>query len=283
MKEQEPNFDDEMRQDEVVLVYQRILNEKPSEALKENALNNYRHVVQSKTSRQPWFKQLWQHLRSSYDARKTKDSPYVRRLQIGLSLAICIALLIMIVPAPSGVNQQVSEMYALSGIQNAESNAAILRGLPLPWENAALGFDPSPVDISTQAYGAGLWMGRVELLGSEKKSTPAIFSPGEDIDWRDSNWADYYAFGRWTVLVWTVVQSQPIQTDWSMHQRLLNRLLLNFSERLPEDKTAQLVVSELQRIQKLLTKAKQPVDSGALEKLSHELVVTMHKFGPTNL
>lgn len=96
MKEQEPDFDDEMRQDEVVLLFKRILNEKPSEALDKAVLNSYRQAAQSKSAKQSWFKKVLQHLIPSRNENKTKNSSSLPRYQVGLPLAISYATIAMV-------------------------------------------------------------------------------------------------------------------------------------------------------------------------------------------
>ena len=160
------------------------------------------------------------------------------------ALAALVCLVVWWPASPDLLNKQISAGYAAAVAQNARELAHIVPALPLPWEREVLGFSESPPTPPTQAFGAGVWVGRQVLLGTETAPLPEPLSPPVGVRWPETEWGDYYALGRWTVLVWALAQIEGVQ-DWREHERLLERLLAHLRERVSLEAEAKRAVPPL--------------------------------------
>lgn len=115
-------------------------------------------------------------------------------------------------PSPDLLNEQIDRAYAAVHAENTPPREAAPRAIPpLPWEGAALAFSGSHRSAPRQAFGAGLWAGRQALLSAEaREAPPAFLSPPGGVGWPNTAWADYYALGRWMVLVWGLTTQEDV-------------------------------------------------------------------------
>jgi hypothetical protein len=131
-----------------------------------------------------------------------------------------------------------------------------------------------------QAFGGGVWAGRRALLGSDAESLPAFLSPPAGADWPDTEWADYYAFGRWTVLLWALANMDYPGQDWRQHQGTLERLLTNLTKRLPTEEEGNRAIAALKSIQPLLEVVQRQANEQVRAELSRGLEITMQQLAP---
>jgi hypothetical protein len=217
-----------------------------------------------------WLSRLWQRLQ-----------PGLTGWRMAIPAAAVAALVCLLVwwPASPNLNTQVSAGYAAVVAQNARELAHLVPDLPLPWERAALGFSGSPPTPPTQAFGAGVWVGRQTLLGTETASLPELLSPPAGVRWPETEWGDYYALGRWTVLVWALAQVEGVQ-DWREQQRLLERLLANLKKRVPLEEEAKRAVAALERIHALLVALEHKANERTRANLRRGLEKTLQQLSP---
>jgi hypothetical protein len=183
-------------------------------------------------------------------------------------------------PSPLDLNKQISAGYAAVMAQNAGELTQIVPALPLPWEREALGFSESQPTPPTQAFGAGVWVGRQALLGTEAASLPPLLSPPAGVHWPETERGDYYALGRWTVLVWALAKAEQSAQDWRQHQLILDRLLANLKQRMSVEEEAKRAVAALERIQALLVAVQRQANEQVRAKLSRGLEITMQQLAP---
>jgi hypothetical protein len=93
-------------------------------------------------------------------------------------------------------------------------------------------------------------------------------------------WGDYYALGRWTVLVWALAKAEQNVQDWRPHQLILDRLLANLKQRLPLEEEAKRAVAALERIQALLVAVQRQANEQVRAELSRGLEITMQQLVP---
>jgi hypothetical protein len=201
--------------------------------------------------------------------------------KMAIPAAALAALVCLVVwwPASPNLNTQISAGYTAVVAQNARELAHIVPALPLPWEREALGFSEAQPTPPTQAFGAGVWVGRQALLGTEAASLPPLLSPPAGVRWPETEWGDYYALGRWTVLVWALAQVEGVQ-DWREHERLLERLLAHLRKRVSLEEEAQRAVAALERLQALLVALEQEINEQTRAELSRGVEKTLQQLSP---
>jgi hypothetical protein len=189
--------------------------------------------------------------------------------------------MILWMPPSLNLNDQIDLAYAAVHAENPAPPEAAQRALPpLPWEGAALAFSESHPSAPRQAFGAGLWAGRQALLSAKAaEAPPAFLSPPEGIGWPNTAWADYYALGRWTVLVWMLAKQEDIP-GWQPHPTLLDGLRVRLSERVSAEEEARQAVNALSRIQPLLAALAHEANTPRRDELRRTLEITMQELAP---
>jgi hypothetical protein len=233
---------------------------------------SYLKVAEPAASRtSPLWSSIWQRF-----------EPWFTGWKIAIPAAAVAALVCLVVwwPASPDLNQQISADYAAVVAQDTGELAQLLPTLPVPWEGGALGFSESQSTPPRQAFGAGVWAGRRALLGSDAESLPAFLSPPAGADWPDTEWGDYYAFGRWMVLLWALAKMDYPEQDWRQHQGLLESLLAKFTKRLPTEEEANRAMAALKSIQPLLEVVQRQADEPARAEFSRRLEITMQQLAP---
>jgi hypothetical protein len=195
------------------------------------------------------------------------------------ALAALVCLLVWWPASPDLLNKQISAGYAAAVAQNARELAHIVPALPLPWEREVLGFSESQPTPPMQAFGAGVWVGRQMLLGTETAPLPEPLSPPAGVRWPETEWGDYYALGRWTVLVWALAQIEGVQ-DWREHERLLERLLAHLRERVSLEAEAKRAVAAFERIHALLVNLEHEASEQTRADLRRGLEITLQQLSP---
>jgi hypothetical protein len=220
----------------------------------------------------PLWSSIWQRF-----------EPWFTGWKIAIPAAAVAALVCLVVwwPASLDLNHQISADYAAVVAQDTGELAQLLPTLPVPWEGGALGFSESQPPPPRQAFGGGgVWAGRGALLGSDAESLPAFLSPPAGADWPDTEWADYYVFGRWTVLLWALAKVDYPGQDWRQHQSLLESLLAKFTKRLPTEEEANRAMAALKGLQPLLQAVQRQTNEQVRAKLSRRLEITMQQLAP---
>jgi hypothetical protein len=99
------------------------------------------------------------------------------------------------------------------------------------------------------------------------------------VRWPETEWGDYYALGRWTVLVWALAQIEGVQ-DWREHERLLERLLAHLRERVSLEAEAKRAVAAFERIHALLVDLEHEANEQTRAELSRGLEITLQQLSP---
>ena len=200
---------------------------------------------------------------------------------MAIPAAALAALVCLVVwwPVSPNLNKQINAGYATAVAQNARELAHIVPTLPLPWEREVLGFSESQPTPPMQAFGAGVWVGRQALLGTETAPLPEPLSPPAGVHWPETEWGDYYALGRWTVLVWALAQVEGVQ-DWREHERLLERLLAHLIKRVSLEAEAKRAVAAFERIHALLVALEHDANEQTRAEFSRGLEKTLQQLSP---
>jgi hypothetical protein len=213
---------------------------------------------------------IWQRLQPVFTGWK---------MAIPAATVALVCLLVWWPASPDRLNKQISAGYAAAVAQNARELTHIVSDLPLPWEREVLGFSESQPTPPMQAFGAGVWVGRQMLLGTETAPLPEPLSPPAGVRWPETEWGDYYALGRWTVLVWALAQVEGVQ-DWREHERLLERLLARLKKRVPAEEEAKRAVAALERIHALLVALEHGANEQTRTDLRRGLEISLQQLSP---
>jgi hypothetical protein len=198
---------------------------------------------------------------------------------VAVAAAVVYAILLWpgLLMGPQDLNERISSGYAALIARDASELARIGSTLPLPGEETALGFSPSRPAPPAQAFGAGVWAGRIALMPSNAISMPEVFAPPIGRLWSDTDWADYYAFGRWTVLLWAAANLERPAVDWDQHELVREALLARLTERLGFEEEAERAVAGLKRVKPLLAAVALEADDAARAYLRRGLELMMNQ------
>ncbi len=134
---------------------------------------------------------------------------------------VALAGLLVLVTAPltrMNLGHQITEEYATISVHVTDQLARMAKVLPMPWESTAFGFAESSVSDSKKALNAGLWAGRTALIATSGRTLelPEYLLPPERAGtvWQDTQWADYYALGRWLIYLWALANVNSNEEDW---------------------------------------------------------------------
>lgn len=204
------------------------------------------------------------------------------KLAVPIAAAATLACVTLLWPPSPDLDKQISADYAAIANHGASRLDKDLRNLPMPWENLTLGFNAAESSLPKKAFGAGLWTGKTALLGmgTSKSPLPEFLSPPSESAWPETEWAGYYQFGRWVMLLWVLTQAEEPLQDWGQLQRILAKLQVSLVKRPSSELEASQALSALERLQPLLAEAQRQTDPAARTHLSQRLEMIMQQLGP---
>ncbi len=192
--------------------------------------------------------------------------------------AVVVFALVLWWPRFPDLNAELDLAYAKLSMEHAAPAQA---SLPLPWEGAALGFSESQPSAPRRAFGAGLWTGKRAFFGSDKETLPEFLSAPGGVTWPETAWADYYALGRWMMLVWTLASPDLGKADWheqaAIGQRLLRELSTGGAQ--PEEE-AKRATAALGRLEAPLAALEREGNDRSRVELRRTLEIAMQQLAP---
>jgi len=191
--------------------------------------------------------------------------------------AVVALSLVLWWPRSPDLNAELDLAYAKLGAEHAAPAQA---SPPLPWEGAALGFSESQPSAPRRAFGAGLWVGKGALSEREETLPEFLSAPG-GVTWPETAWADYYALGRWMMLVWTLASPDLGKADWREQAALGQRLLSELSKGAAQQgEEVQRATAALQRLQALFATLERETNPGNRAELRRSLEIAMQQLAP---
>ncbi len=147
--------------------------------------------------------------------------------------------------------------------------------LPIPWESPTFGFSKSIYSTPVIAVGVGIWNIRSILLNS-KDPLPKPLDSELTIDWQNSEWRDYYAFGQWTVRTWVLAKAKDVdQSQWAELGKMLQTLEASFKQQ--SEPEAKIVLQAIDKMKVNLGRLSQKEDVLAQTTLLRELDLSLQK------
>jgi len=160
---------------------------------------------------------------------------------------------------------------------DANMLADSINQLPIPWENSTFGFSRSNYSTPVKAVGTGLWNTRSTLINS-KDPLPEALTSEVTIDWQNSEWRDYYAFGQWTVNAWVLAKAKHVdQSQWAELSKMLQTLEASFKQH-PESAVESIIALQaIDKIKVSLDSLSVKEDALAQTTLLRELDLSLQK------
>ncbi|MBF0399453.1 MAG: hypothetical protein HQL80_13325 [Magnetococcales bacterium] len=140
-----------------------------------------------------------------------RRSPYLSAFG---ALALAASLVLMLVhwdPLAPNLSGLLASAYQTALLRGAKQSADQPMSLPTSEQSGTVAFSFSSPDAPMpvqQAFAAGARAGWAELVGQPPQASPAT----------DKDWVVYYDLGRWTVLLQTLCQSNPLPSVELLHQ-----------------------------------------------------------------
>ena len=192
-------------------------------------------------------------------------------------LSIIVALNLL----PKTIDQQVNTGYEGLVSYNMAELEGVIQALPLPWNDSTFSFSSSQGTHPAKAFGSGVWVGHYELSGANEPLPQSLFSPPTGKPWGDTQWADYYTAGRWSVLLWALVTTKlATEEDWGQQRDMLESLVSRFEKRPSTEPEAARVIAALANIKPLLKSMDTNSDDRMRVKLRRQLEIMMQQVAP---
>jgi len=154
---------------------------------------------------------------------------------------------------------------------DADALARSINQSPAPWENQTFGFTKATYTAPAKAVGAGMWDTKSTLTNS-MDALPVQLVSESAIDWQDSEWSDYYAFGKWTLSAWVLARAEHIkQPQWVLLGESLQSLKAGFKQRQQSEPEAKIALQTIAKMQVSLDRLSQKEDLFAQNTLLRDI------------
>jgi hypothetical protein len=201
--------------------------------------------------------------------------------QVALPAAAALLLLgaFFLMPATSNLQQLIDREYAASADLYADAGEASSKSLPLPWDNAVQGFNQSEPPPEKQAFGAGLWAGKHELAGIRQPPIPALLAHPSGKDWDDTEWKNYFEFGKWAYLMQTRIRSGYEHWNWENQRTIWQALHQSFFDKGREKQNKE-ALAALERLQAPIQDASSNQAAEPLAALNRRFTLIIYQLAP---
>jgi hypothetical protein len=214
-------------------------------------------------------------LATRWEAFKSRFNQTWVALPVAAAAAAVLVTLMVLPAAPDKIDSAIDASYAAVLAGNSAELAQVARTMPVPWaQDETLGFGEASLPPSRQAYSAGLWEGLRKLAGQPASQPPAALAPPAGKAWADSDWSNYYALGRWTVLAWTLSNASPARADWPALHEMLAAIESDLKSRPDGDEQ---VIRAIGKLQAPLNVLRSGPDEATRADLSRNLTLAMQQ------
>ncbi len=194
------------------------------------------------------------------------------------ALALASLAIALVIQLPDTPDQDIYSAPSMAAVTlDADALANSINQLPVPWKSQTFGFTKSNYSTSAKAIGAGIWSARKTLLNS-KDPLPAELVSEPAINWQDSEWRDYYAFGKWTLSTWILARADHVeQPQWVLLNQSLRTLETGFEKRQDSELEAKIALQTLSKLKVSLDRLSKKEDFPAQNNLLREIELGLQK------
>ncbi len=194
----------------------------------------------------------------------------------GMALASLAIALVVNMPQSlfKSVDSDPTAIVAAITIDNNTLSQSINQ-LPVPWIDQTFGFNSQDYSEPVKAIGAGLWQVRNALLDLNEPLPNRLSSKGV-VDWRESQYGEYFAFGQWALDAWVLASVKDVEPgQWRQLSDSLQALKTSFKQRQEAEATA--VLQTIDKMTPALKQLSMTVDFLARRELSREIKMGLQK------
>lgn len=193
----------------------------------------------------------------------------------GIALAsLAIAL---VVNLPDNYKSGYLDQSVVATTLDADTLAHVINQLPVPWKNQTFGFNNSAYTAPAKAIGVGIWNARKSLMNSDDPLPVQLVSEPA-INWRDSEYHDYYAFGIWILDAWILGNAGHVKPrQWALLRESLQTLEAGLQQRKQSETQAAIALQTIDRMKSSLDYLSQKSDLTAQRALLREIELGLQK------
>ncbi|MEE9345629.1 MAG: hypothetical protein V3U88_08480 [Methylococcales bacterium] len=175
----------------------------------------------------------------------------------GLSLAaLAIAMVVNLPDSDTGFSDP---SIAATKALDADTLARKINQFPVPWKDQRFGFNKSAYTAPAKAFGVGLWDVRRSLINSDEP-LPVQLESEPAINWRNSAYHDYYAYGQWALDAWLLAKAKHVKPQqWAVLKQSLQTLETGLKQRQQFEPEATIALKNIGTIKTSLDRLSQKV------------------------
>ncbi len=193
----------------------------------------------------------------------------------GIALAsLAIAL---VVNLPDSYKSGYSDQSIAATTLDADTLAHVINQLPVPWKDQTFGFNKSAFTAPAKALGVGIWNARKSLMNSDDPLPVQLVSEPA-INWRDSEYHDYYAFGIWILDAWILGNAEYVKPQqWALLRESLQTLETGLQQRQQSEAQATIALQTIDKMKTSLDHLSKKTDLTAQKALLREIELGLQK------
>ena len=160
---------------------------------------------------------------------------------------------------------------------DAEMLASSINQFPVPWKDQNFGFSKSTYTSPAKAVGVGIWNAKNTFLNTQHPLPNQLVSDFA-IDWQNSEWQDYYTFGKWSVSAWVLANAKHVEpAQWMQLSKSLQTLEASFKQHQQSESEAKIVLRAIDKIKASVGSLSHQEDLSAQTALLREIELGLQK------
>ncbi len=193
-------------------------------------------------------------------------------------LALATLAIVFVVNQPDMPYQNSETNSSMVAVElEADVLAKSINQFSDPWENQTFGFTKSTYATSVKAVGAGIWNAKSKMKNL-KIPLPAQLVSEPAIEWQNSEWHNYYAFGEWILNAWILAKAERTKlSQWIQLKQPLQILETGFKQRQQHDPEAKIVLQTIDKMKISLNILSKKEDFSARNILLREIELGLQK------
>lgn len=195
----------------------------------------------------------------------------------GLALASLAIALVINIPHALYKSTRTDPAVVAATTMDADTLARSINRLPVPWENQTFGFSNTVYSSPVKAVGAGIWSARNALMNL-KDPLPKQLDTEPAVNWKQSDFRDYYTFGQWTLNAWVLANAQHVKpAQWALLSQSVKRLEVSLKRHQGSEPESVVVLQAIGQMRGSLSRLSRSVDPAAQNALLREIETGLQK------